>query len=230
MGIRLTALAASDVTGGDTLGESVTYAHTGRTFSPDAWYAAVKDGHTFVTNGPMLSLTVGGGMPGDDIDVRKDAKIRIIARASAPPAMGAPQLLEIVARGKVIKTVESANPKQSELKAEFEIPIAESQWIAARVRSQNGAIAHTSPVYLIVDHKSFADRSQLQELVAKHLGILQFIEKRLHNQQFVERSRYSEAELPVLFQSIEDARAKYQAVLAAGGMAPDATRSTAEPQ
>jgi hypothetical protein len=228
MGIRLTALAASDVTGGDTLGESVTYAHTGRAFSPDAWYAAVKDGHTFVTNGPMLLLTAAGGAPGDAVDVRKGAKVRIVARASAPEAMGAPQLLEVISHGKVIKMVESTNQKQSELKTEFEIPIAESQWIAARVRSYNGAAAHTSPVYLIVNHESFADRSQLPQLVAKRLAILQFIEKRLRNQQFVERGRYSAAELPALFESIAEARARYQSVQASGGMPPDATRSTAE--
>jgi hypothetical protein len=217
MGIRLTALAASDVTGGDTLGESVTYAHTGPAFSPDAWYAAVKDGHTFVTNGPMLTLTVGGGMPGDKIDVHKNAKVRIKVQASAPAAMGAPKLLEVVAEGKVIKTVESSNGRSTELKADFEIPVAGSQWIAARVKTENSGIAHTSPVYLIVNGESFADRTNLPKLVAKEMEILDFAEKRLHNPEFVKRGGYSEAELPVLFEAIQDARGKYKALLANAG-------------
>jgi hypothetical protein len=227
MGVRLTALAGSDVTGGDTLGESVTYAYTGRTFSPDAWYAAVRDGHTFVTNGPMLMLTAGGGMPGDAVDVKKNAKVKISVRASAPPAIGAPKLLEVVSHGKVIKTVESKNPQQSELKADFEIPVAESQWIAARVHSYNDAIAHTSPVYLVVNGQSFADRKELPQLVAKQMKILDFIEKRLRNPEFVKRFNYSEAELPVLLASLDDARARYKAVLAEGGVSPKARRSGA---
>jgi hypothetical protein len=224
MGIRLTALAASDVTGGDTLGESVTYAYTGRAFSPDSWYDAVKNGHTFVTNGPMLQLTAGGGKPGDRVDVRKDAKVRIIAKATGPQAMGSPKLLEIVAHGKVIKTVESSNERQSELKTDLEIPVSESQWIGARVRTYNEGIAHTSPVYLIVNGQSFADRSQLPQLVAKRIAILDFVEKRLRNHQFIGRSRYSEAELPVLFAAIKEAREKYQAALSAGGVAVGAGR------
>jgi hypothetical protein len=220
MGVRLTALAASDVTGGDTLGESVTYAHTGPKFSPDAWYAAVRDGHTFVTNGPMLMLTAGGGGPGDSVDVRKNAKVRITVLASAPPEMGVPELLEVISHGKVIKTVESKNARESELKADFEIPVTESQWIAARVKSRKSAIAHTSPVYLIVNGESFADRAQLPQLVARQMAILDFIEKRLRNPQFVERSHYTEAELPVLFAAVKEARARYQAILAAGGESP----------
>jgi len=228
MGVRLTALAASDVTGGDTLGESVTYAYTGPTFSPDAWYAAVKEGHTFVTNGPMLILTAGGGKPGDTVNVGKDAKVHITARAMAPQVIGAPKLLEVVAHGKVIKTVQSSGERQTELKVDFEIPVAESQWVAARVRSYNDAIAHTSPVYVVVNGQSFADRAQLPALIEKRMKILDFIEKRLQNPRFIEGNHYSAAELPVLFAEIKDARAKYQQVLAAGGVAPDAVRSTGE--
>jgi hypothetical protein len=228
MGIRLTALAASDVTGGDTLGESVTYAHTPGGFSPDAWYAAVKDGHTFVTNAPMLMLTAAGGMPGDTINVRKNARVRISAGATAPQAMGAPKLLEVISHGKVIRKMESTDPRHAELKADFEIPVSESQWVVARVRSFNDAIAHTSPVYLVVNGESFADRSQLPELIAKRMKILDFIDRRLQNPQFIAGNRYSAAELSVLFEEIKDARAKYEAVLAAGGVKPDAPRSATE--
>jgi hypothetical protein len=120
--------------------------------------------------------------------------------------------------------VESSNERQSELKTDLEIPVSESQWIAARVRTYNEGIAHTSPVYLIVNGQSFADRSQLPQLVDKRIAILDFVEKRLRNPQFIGRSRYSEAELPVLFAAIKEAREKYQAALSAGGVAVGAGR------
>jgi hypothetical protein len=169
MGVKLTALAASDVTGGMTLGESRTYVYTDHKFSPDTWYGGVRQGNTFVTNGPMLLLTVAGRMPGDDVRVSKNATLRIRARAWAPEAMGSPKLLEVLSHGKVIRTAESHDPKQSELIAEFEIPASESQWIVARTTTYNQGIAHTSPVYVIVDGASFADRAQLPQTLAYRL-------------------------------------------------------------
>ena len=35
----------------------------------DGWFDAVKGGHTFVTTGPMLLLTVDGKRPGDTLDI-----------------------------------------------------------------------------------------------------------------------------------------------------------------
>jgi len=218
MGIKLTALAASDVTGGMTLGESRTYVYTGQSFSPDAWYAGLKEGHAFVTNGPMLLLTVDGKMPGDEVHVAKNANLRIRARAWAPEAMGSPKVLEVISHGKVIRSVESHDAKQSELTAEFELPAGESQWIVARTTTYNQGIAHTSPVYVIVDGVSFADRAQLPQLVEKRTKILDFIEKRLRDPQYAQHNGYSAAELPHLLETIQDARAKYRAILATGGV------------
>ena len=214
MGVKLTALAASDVTGGDTMGESRTYSYTGREFSPDRWYEGVKHGHTFVTNGPMISLTVDKAIAGDEVRVAKDAKLRIHARGWAPEAIGAPKLLEVISHGKVIRTVESHDPHQNGLAADFELPAAESQWIVARVRSYNDAVAHTSPVYVIVDGVSFADRARLPQLAQQRLDVLDFAEKRLRDPEYCKRNGYSAVELPHLFEIIQEARARYTALAA----------------
>ena len=58
MGVELTAMAESDFPPA-SVGEERTFAYTGPgKFNPDNWYGALKQGHTFVTNGPMLMLTV----------------------------------------------------------------------------------------------------------------------------------------------------------------------------
>src|SRR5579872_1364766 len=104
LGFRLAASAGSDVPWGATIGETRAYAYTGRNFSADSWFAAVKQGRTFVTNGPMLTLAVDDGIPGDERSVGRNATLHIRACAWAPPAIGSPKTLEIVANGRVVKT------------------------------------------------------------------------------------------------------------------------------
>ena len=151
----------------------------------DKWYAAIKQGHTFVTNGPMLLLTVGEAIPGDELRVGKDAKVRVRAEAWAPELIGTPKLLgsRFARPGGPLGRVARRRNRRSST-AEFELPAGESQWIAARTTTFNGAVAHTSPVYVIVDGESFMDRSQLPQLVAKRLKVLDFVEARMHDPRF----------------------------------------------
>jgi hypothetical protein len=210
LGVKLTAMSSSDCPAA-TVGEERTYAYTGfGKFSVDTWYEAVKQGHTFVTNGPMLTLTVGEAMPGDEVRVRKSTKLRIRAQASAPELIGTPKVLEVVSDGRVIRSMESRSPKEGKLAAEFELPADESQWIAARTTSVNGAVAHTSPVYVIVDGASFVDRAQLPQLVAKRLKVLEFIENRMRDPKLTKH--YPDGVASELMNRIKDARAKYLAL------------------
>ena len=208
LGVKLTAMASSDNPAA-VVGEERTYAYTGPgKFTVDTWYEAVKQGHTFVTNGPMLLLTVDEAIPGDEVKVAKSAKVHIRGEAWAPELIGTPKLLEVVSHGRVIRSVEAGGPKQEKLVVEFDLSAADSQWIAARTSCLNGAVAHTSPVYVIVDGKSFVDRSQVQQLVAKQLKALDFIEKqRLDNPRFTKN--WALGVVDQLRLRIEDARTKY---------------------
>jgi hypothetical protein len=210
LGVKLTATACSDCPAA-VVGEERMYAYTGPgKFSADSWFEAVKQGHTFITSGPMLLLTVQGAIPGDEVRVSKDAKVRIHAQAMAPERIGLPKVLEVVSHGRVIRSVEPRSSKQEKLEADFELPAAESQWIAARTTSVNGAVAHTTPVYVIVDGAGFFDRAQLPQLVVKRLKVLDWIEKRLQNPQVVQR--WTPEEVTGVRASVQDARAKYLAV------------------
>jgi hypothetical protein len=210
LGIKLTAMAGSDAPA-TMIGEERVYAYTGPHFTGDTWYAAVKHGHTFVTNGPMLNLEVGKAIPGDEVRVGKNAKMRIRATAWGPESIGAPKVLEVVSHGRVIRTVKASSPSQNKLSAEFDFEAGESQWIAARATASNGAVAHTSPVYVIVDGASFLDRSQLQQIVEKRLKVLDFVVKRLHEPTFT-RKRYPPEEVTELLARVQDAREKYLAL------------------
>jgi hypothetical protein len=210
LGVKLTATACSDNPAA-VVGEERMYAYTGPgKFSADSWFEAVKQGRTFITNGPMLRLTVEGAMPGDEVRVSRDAKVRIHAQAWAPELIGLPKMLEVVAQGRVIRAVEPHGPAQEKLEADFELPAGESQWIAARTTAVNGAVAHTTPVYVIVDGAGFFDRAQLPRLVAKRLKVLDWIEKRLQDPQVVRG--WTPEEVRGVTASVQDARAKYLAV------------------
>lgn len=215
LGVKVIATASTDYPA-PLVGEEATYAYTGTggTFSPDAWFDAVKRGRTFVTNGPMLTLAVGDGMPGDEVRVGKDAKLHLHAQAWAPESIGAPKVLEIVAEGKVIKSIQSTGSQQDKLIADFELRATDSQWVAARTTSFNGAVAHTTPVYVIVNGRSFIDRANVQQLVAKQLKVLDWIEaNRLANPQ--NTKLWGPGTVAAVWRDVEDARASYLSVAAA---------------
>ena len=212
MGIKVTASAGSDMPWASTLGESRVYVQTGRPFTADGWFKALKQGRTFVTNGPMLSLTANGAGPGEDVSVRANGTIRVRARAWAPPSIGSPKTLEVVSQGAVIRSASSSNPAGEELRLEFDIPARESRWIAARVTTRNEGLAHTSPVYVLVDGQKFWDRNRLPELVKKRLAILDFGQERLKDTRYT--AAFAPGEVDALGQRIEAARKRYEELLA----------------
>ena len=215
LGVKVIATASTDYPA-PLIGEEVTYAYTGTggNFSADTWFDAVRRGRTFVSNGPMITLTVGDGMPGDEIHPAKDSKLHVHAQAWAPESIGSPKVLEIVAEGKVIRAVQSPGSKQDKLVADFDISASDSQWIAARTTAFNGAVAHTTPVYVVMNGRSFLDHANIQQLVAKQIKILDFIEaKRLSNPQIT--ARWEPATVKGLWNDIEDARGMYLSLAAA---------------
>ncbi len=213
LGYKLTASAGSDLPWGNTIGEVRMYVYTGEAFSADAWFAAMKAGRTFVTNGPMIELTVDNAILGDELKLAGNASLRIQARAWAPASIGAPKTLELVAQGEVIRSAESDSPDKEELKIDLILKAEASQWIAARVKAHNGALAHTSPVFVLVEGRSFRSQKGLPQLVAKRLKVLDFITRRLQDQKFVSSDSYSNDEILALTAEIEEARTRYNQLL-----------------
>lgn len=115
------------------------------------WIGGYKAGRTFVSNGPMLLLTVDGKGPGSDFAVAEGGKVRVRVRAQSIVPMGK---LELIVNGKVAgEAAPSAGGKEAVL--DVTLPIGESSWIAARVTGEGhrlvvndpAVFAHTSPVY-----------------------------------------------------------------------------------
>lgn len=170
LGVKLAATAGSDVPWGSSVGQSRMYAYTGGRLDPDAWYDAVKAGHTFVTAGPMLELSVNGKPPGTEIEAAPGDVLDVRATASSP--LVPPRYLDVIAQGDVVRSASAHTGASSPLALEFRMDVRESTWIAARC-----AHAHTTPVYVRVNGKPFWKRSAVPELVAKRLKNLKQMEE-----------------------------------------------------
>ena len=115
-------------------------------FSYESWIAGLRAGRTFVTNGPLLELTVNGRGPGAMLEAGAPLQVRARAVSRLPF-----DRLEIIQEGEVVAEQSAIGGREATL--EREIPVERGGWLAARVRS--GAktyaaytvFAHTSPVY-----------------------------------------------------------------------------------
>ncbi len=124
------------------LGHNRVYVRMGRPFSYEGWFRALKAGASLATNGPVLFLTVNGKGPGAALELpARGGTVQVRAEARAPAAL---EPLEIIFQGRV---VHSGGPPA----VEFELPVAGSGWVAARVFERGGKtvrFAQTSPVWV----------------------------------------------------------------------------------
>jgi len=165
LGYKLTALAGSDFPwcGPEfaQIGNARFYAQVGGPLTFERWFAAVRAGHTFVTTGPMLFLTVNGKMPGDTVDVPRGSKVRIVAEALGVQGQIPLESLEVVGHGKVLGKADRANPAR--MAVELEAPVDHGIWIAARCSAGKGQMAHTTPVYVTVGGGGFENPANLEK-------------------------------------------------------------------
>jgi hypothetical protein len=136
------------------VGANRTYAHLGQgelTF--ESWAAAVREGRTFMTTGPLLQLEVDGHGPGDEIALGAGGgtlEARVEARSFVPF-----QALELVWNGEVVASSEDRAGTR-EMSLVEKVPVSGPGWLAARCGSPfsptttwwMGVRAHTSPVYV----------------------------------------------------------------------------------
>ena len=129
------------------------YAQVGARFDHAAFLAALKGGKTFVTNAPLLELTLAGAAPGGT--VQRDAgparlEARVTMRSPVPV-----DHLEIVQDGRVAATVPLGADRMSAT-ATVPLEFARSGWMVLRAYADAPAwpvldlypFASTSPVYV----------------------------------------------------------------------------------
>jgi hypothetical protein len=137
------------------VGLNRVYVRTGGRRDHASLLSALRGGRSFVTNGPLHDLTLGGKGVGEELRLRARGDT-LVARVSLRSFV-AVERLEVVNNGRVVATVPLSGDRTSAT-AELRIPATESGWYALRAWSERAAhpvldiypFATTSPVYVTV--------------------------------------------------------------------------------
>ncbi|MFC3562642.1 CehA/McbA family metallohydrolase [Pedobacter jamesrossensis] len=172
LGFRITAAAGSDFPWASTIGEVRTMVYTGKKFTPDAWFEGLKAGNTFVTNGPALFLTADGKMPGSEIKKLKGSTLKLSLKGLSNPKIGTISRIAIYSNEGLVAELGNKEIRDS-IELQVSHTIKRSQWIAAVVNCENGAVAHTSPVYVVVDGKPTYDLKRAPEIIARQIASIE---------------------------------------------------------
>jgi hypothetical protein len=190
-GFKLPIVAGTDKMADDIpMGSNRYYAFTGGDTTYSAWLSAIKSGHGFITNGPILTFDVEGHTSGETVDFNGTIKVRakVTAKSILPFAT-----LEIVANGWVVghKTVfTSDNPPVDgiyTMNVEAELELEKSCWIAARVAEDPdnklrilprglSVFAHTNPVYFIRAGKKIKEEASINYLSRYVRGTIHWLQ------------------------------------------------------
>lgn len=177
-GFRLPALGGTDkMMNSQVVGSVRTYVKVNGTFSYQRWIDGIRAGRTFTTTGPVLSLSANGRGLGETVTLRPGALVTVRA---AVQSFHPVERLEIVLGGKVVATKTNATRSRS-LTLDAPLTPTESSWVAARAYASDlmpyqileveglkgiPSVAHTSPVYLVVDGKPTRSREDAAFLLS----------------------------------------------------------------
>jgi hypothetical protein len=128
-----------------------TYARLDDEFSYEAWCRAVRSGRTFLSGGPLVTLSVDGREPGDTVGLSGPGTVSIHATVRGIFPL---RCLEVVRNGEVVATAAANGGRHAEISGELRID--GNSWIACRAFGAGyhldewgrQVFAHTSPVYV----------------------------------------------------------------------------------
>jgi len=172
-GFKLSASAGTDcflnrvrsqLPGGDRV-----YVKVDGEFTYQAWLEGLRAGRSFVTNGPMLELTIDDRGIGDTVRLAGPGTVHVRARARSQFPL---ERMEVVYNGQIAaKGTVAADRESHDL--DVAIPVSRSGWfsfrVAGRLHPDHAAgplEAHTSPIYLQVAGKPTASRDDARFFLA----------------------------------------------------------------
>ncbi len=145
------------------------------------WLASLRQGKSYITNGPMLEFTVNGQPIGATLKLNRRTTLKVKMSAVGRANFGG---LELIHNGEVVATT-ATTVKNDAYTAEAvcELSIDEPSWVAVRISSDNSRtnllgnrlFAHTSPVFVHYRGKSRFKPSVARQLLAEIQGGLNSI-------------------------------------------------------
>jgi len=129
----------------------------------------------YVTNGPFLEFHINGQEMGDEVRIPAGTELHLTARARLNPDVDRLDRLELVVEGAVVKTVQALG--QDQVTLDMTLKADHSKWIAVRAfgsrqSDSNTTVAHSAPIYVIVNGQPFWDRERVPQLVQEQEEVL----------------------------------------------------------
>lgn len=173
----------------------------------------LKQGRTFVTNGPLLLVTANGQEIGTELksnaasmNVKLDIKM-----ISEKPV----DVVELIRNGKVEKSW-NISPNGKSFEASIDLTFKTSGWCAVRVRSKNPywdnwgrrpalTAAHTSPFYITLNDTPPADSNSARYMIGRMNETIKW-----HGSEATWSSKEYETRA---LQSLKDAKTYYEEAL-----------------
>jgi hypothetical protein len=160
-GFHLPAAAGTDVflnrVPSSPPGWGRVYVHVPDGLTYEKWITGLREGRSFISNGPMIEMTAGDKTSGDTLSLDAAGKLHVKGRVRSQFPL---ESLEVVLNGIVVGSGTLAGDKLAG-SVDLELPVESSGWIALRTAgpavnrwpSHYGLRAHTNPVYLKVKDK-----------------------------------------------------------------------------
>jgi hypothetical protein len=176
LGYRISPAAGSDWPYSDFPGVVRNYVKVNGRLDLNTWFDSFHAGHVYVTNGPFLEFTINGRQMGDELRVRRGARLNIAASTQLNPDVDQLNRLELVVLGDVAATVPADGKDRLALRQELKAD--RSMWIAVRALGgrqdpRNMIVAHSAPIYVVVDGEPSWKASAVPDLVAYQRAQLQ---------------------------------------------------------
>ncbi len=159
------AAGSGSGTNKNPVGTNRVYVHCDEEFTPESWFQGLRNGHVFVTNGPLLRTTVEGHPPGHQFSLdRGEARDFQIALGLAFYEQAPVEYLEIVKNGRVEHEIRLKELAESQGKLP-PLHFDGSGWFLVRAMtstSQNYQYASTGPYYVEAGYEPRISRKSVQ--------------------------------------------------------------------
>ena len=220
LGYHLAPAAGSDFPYFDQPGAVRSYAKIDGSFSTEKWFDALRAGHTFVSNGPMLELSVDGQPMGRKLHVSEGSTVEVTASARVNPDFDSLDGLELLVCGDVVKRVARDSNLSYELTLKERLTVDSGMWVAIRAVGDRYTLAHSAPIYIHTGNGFTGCADKAEETVAniKHrLDKLSRAEIQPHREleywEIKDLAMIYERQRPELLERIESAHALYDELL-----------------
>ena len=172
LGFKIAPAAGSDTPYGARIGDVRNYVIIDDAQAVDGWFAGLAAGHTFVTNGPILTFKLNGFGMGEEVSVSSGDEIIVTASASINPDIDQLDRIQLIEQGEVIS--ETVSDAGSEILELSHTQLAEhGTWFVVRAlgtkqRIGDGSVAAASaPIYVSVDGQKTWRQDHVETLAEK---------------------------------------------------------------